>query len=90
MHGLLTASTHRLLQEAITFFLTIGPHEHGQSTAILPAVQQLQASGVNARFLNATVGDFGTIGCGGHPGITIHHASFLRAQPVIAAVMGWC
>lgn len=74
---------------AITFFLTIGPHEHGQSTAILPAVQQLQSSGVKAVFLNATVPDYGTIGCGGHPGVTIHHASFLRAQPVIAAAMGW-
>ena len=73
----------------ITFFLTIGPHEHGQSTAILPAVEQLKAGGVNAVFLNATVPDYGTIGCGGHPGITIHRASFLRAQPVIAAAMGW-
>ena len=73
----------------ITFFLTIGPHEHGQSAAILPAVEQLKAGGVNAVFLNATVPDYGTIGCGGHPGVTIHHASFMRAQPVIAAVMGW-
>jgi lysophospholipase L1-like esterase len=73
----------------ITFFLTIGPHEHSQSSAIIPAVAQLKASGVNAVFLNATVPDFGTIGCGGHPGITIHRASFERAQPVIAAAMGW-
>lgn len=76
-------------KEGITFFLTIGPHEHGQSTAILPAVEQLKASGVTALFLNATVPDFGTIGCGGHPGVTIHHASFMRAQPIIAAAMGW-
>ena len=73
----------------ITFFLTIGPHEHNQSSAIIPAVAQLQTSGVNAVFLNATVPDYGTIGCGGHPGITIHQASFERAQPVIAAAMGW-
>ena len=76
-------------KEGITFFLAIGPHEHGQSTAILPAVEQLKASGVTALFLNATVPDFGTIGCGGHPGVTIHHASFMRAQPIIAAAMGW-
>ncbi len=75
--------------EAITFFLTIGPHEHGQSAAILPAVEQLTASGTKAIFLNATVPDYGTIGCGGHPGVTIHHAAFMRAQPVIAAAMGW-
>ena len=76
-------------KEAITFFLTIGPHKHGQSAAILPAVEQLKAGGVNAVFLNATVPDYGTIGCGGHPGVTIHRASFMRAQPVIAAAMGW-
>lgn len=76
-------------KEAITFFLTIGPHEHGQSAAIVPAVGQLKAGGVKAVFLNATVPDYSTIGCGGHPGITIHHASFMRAQPIIAAAMGW-
>eukprot|EP01079_Euglenida_sp_SAG-EU17-18_P003960 gene3960-4320_t len=76
-------------QGDVTFFLTIGPHEHGQSSAILPAVQQLKSNGVRALFLNATVPDYGTIGCGGHPGVTIHHASFMRAQPVIAAAMGW-
>ena len=75
--------------QPIVFFLTIGPHERGQSEAIIPAVQLLKAKGTPAYFLNATVGDFGTIGCGGHPGITIHHAAFLRAQPVIAEVMGW-
>ena len=62
---------------------------HGQSSAIIPAVAELKEKGVNAVFLNATVPDFGTIGCGGHPGVTIHHASFLRAQPIIAAAMGW-
>ena len=38
-------------QGSITFFLAIGPHEHGQSSAILPAVAQLKASGVKAIFL---------------------------------------
>lgn len=80
---------HAAGKSNISFFLTIGPHEHGQSAAIVPAVSALRGSGLNAFFLNATVPDFGTIGCGGHPGITIHEASFQRAQPVIAAVMGW-
>ena len=38
-----------------TFFLTIAPHEKGQHAAILPAVAQLVALGVDAVFLNATV-----------------------------------
>jgi hypothetical protein len=31
-------------QGAITFFLAIGPHEHGQSSAILPSILALFSS----------------------------------------------
>lgn len=71
-----------------TFFLTIGPHEKGQSVGILPAVSALQEKGINAVFLNATVSGL-VSGCGGHPGPTIHRAAAARAWPVIAQVMGW-
>jgi lysophospholipase L1-like esterase len=74
----------------ITYFATIGPHERGQSAGILPAVAQLAGEGYRVTFLNATVDQsLYPPGCGGHPGPTIHRASFLAARPVIAAVMGW-
>ena len=40
-----------------TFFLAIAPHEKGQHAAILPAVAQLVALGIDAVFLNATVNE---------------------------------
>jgi hypothetical protein len=76
--------------KSIRFFATIGPHEKGQSVGILPAVAQLQGLGYKASFLNATVdSSLYPPGCGGHPGPSIHRASFEAAQPVIAAAMGW-
>jgi lysophospholipase L1-like esterase len=72
----------------VTFFLTIAPHEKGQSVGILPAVSTLQALNYKAHFLNATVAGL-PIGCGGHPGPTVHRAAFEVAQPIIASIMGW-
>jgi len=72
-----------------TFFLAIAPHEKGQHAAILPAVAQLVALGVDAVFLNATIDDGAPVGCAGHPGPTMHRLVFERARPVIAAKMGW-
>ena len=76
---------------APTFFLTIAPHEKGQSAAILPAVAKLNAAGIKAVFLNATIDPSAGLpsGCGGHPGPTQHHAAFIRAHPVLAEEMGW-
>lgn len=76
--------------KSISFFLTIAPHEKGQSVGILPAVSQLTGLGYKAYFLNATVDEaLYPHGCGGHPGPTIHAAAAARAQPVIAQAMGW-
>ena len=73
------------------FFLAIGPHEAGQSMAILQAMPQIAAAGYNVTFLNATVPPPPAIpaGCGGHPGPSLHFASAQKAAPVIAATMGW-
>ena len=74
----------------ITYFLIIAPHEAGQSVAVIPAANQLKSEGFNAYFVNGTVdSSLYPGGCGGHPGPTIHHASFLRMQPIIASIMGW-
>jgi hypothetical protein len=72
----------------LTFALVIGPHEAGQSAAILPAVATLAAAGVRAVFLNGTV-PTAVEGCGGHPGPSTHAAAFQRLQPQVAALMGW-
>ena len=55
--------------------------------ALSDSILAIKQAGGNAIYLNlcGPVCD----GCGGHPGITIHHASFMRAQPIIAAAMGW-
>lgn len=74
-----------------TFVLAIGPHEKGQSGAILPAVAALRGAGLPVFFVNATVADPPGVpsGCGGHPGPTLHALSAARAAPQVAAIMGW-
>jgi hypothetical protein len=54
-------------------------------------VAQLAAAGYAATFVNATVPLPPTLpaGCGGHPGPSIHEASFQRAAPQVAAALGW-
>lgn len=74
----------------VTYFLTIAPHEAGQSVGVVQVPPLLQAVGIRALFLNATVDEsLLPRGCGGHPGPTIHAAAAARAQPFIAAAMGW-
>jgi len=73
------------------FFLTIGPHEAGQSAAIVAALPQLVAAGYKALLLNATVPLPPALpaGCGGHPGPSLHAAAAQRAAPVVSEALGW-
>lgn len=81
--------------KALPVFLTIAPHEAGQSAGMLLAVPALRAAGYSrVAFLNATAPNVvnGTsidTGCAGHPSAAQALYSAQRAAPVVASVLGW-
>lgn len=74
--------------QGIVFFLGAGPMSTYYTNATQGAVVRARAErGLHAVFLD--LGGATLDGCGGHPGAYGHWDMFSKAQPQIAAVMGW-
>jgi hypothetical protein len=76
---------------SLPIFCASGPLTQKPLPAIQSAIDQFNAMGGNAHFLDQNISKIGEVvdGCNGHPSGENHYAMFNMAQPVIASVMNW-